>query len=267
MKLTPQVELPKDFDWREWVQRWERMQERYLVRRRERFDVMVRLVGDALEDGARRIVDLACGPGSLTQLFLDAFPQAEVIGLDFDPVLLSLAEKRLEPYGSRARLVQWDLRKEGWAGLLPSGADAMVSATALHWLDPNHLADLYGRIGGALRPGGMFLNADHVASGSEALQKAWESHREEMRRAEGMAGRSDDWLGFWKGLGGALELDTLEIAREAAGGAFDKGVEPGMPLDWHFARLIEAGFTAVDCFWRCDCDAIYGAVKSDGKAG
>ena len=74
-------------------------------------------------------------------------------------------------------------------------------------------------------------------------------------------------MGFWKGLGGALGLNTLEIAREAAGGIFDKGVEPGMPLDWHFARLSEAGFFAADCFWRCDCDAIYGAMRGGGKAG
>ena len=35
--LTPS----RGFDWCYWVERWERMQERYLVRRTKRFDNMI----------------------------------------------------------------------------------------------------------------------------------------------------------------------------------------------------------------------------------
>ena len=39
------------------------------------------------------------------------------------------------------------------------------------------------------------------------------------------------------------------------------GVEEGLPLAWHFDKLTESGFSSVDCFWRCDCDAIYGGIS------
>jgi hypothetical protein len=39
------------------------------------------------------------------------------------------------------------------------------------------------------------------------------------------------------------------------------GSEQGLPLKWHFEQLKTAGFEAVDCFWRLDCDAIYGGIR------
>lgn len=35
-----------DLDWPAWIARWDRMQERYLVERDERFSVVARLVSD-----------------------------------------------------------------------------------------------------------------------------------------------------------------------------------------------------------------------------
>ena len=40
-----------------------------------------------------------------------------------------------------------------------------------------------------------------------------------------------------------------------------EGSEEGLPLEWHFEKLGASGFEAVDCFWRCDCDAIYGGIR------
>ena len=57
--------------WREWVARWDRMQARYLVGRAERFAVIARLVRET-QGPAPRIVDLGCGPGSLSAALLDA---------------------------------------------------------------------------------------------------------------------------------------------------------------------------------------------------
>ena len=112
-----------------------------------------------------------------------------------------------------------------------------------------------------LRPGGILLNADHVGSPSPEIQETWERHREEMRAREGTSS-SDDWDGFWAAYTEALNLDAQEIHQRIVGG-WEGGVEDGLPLAWHLDRLRESGFWAVDCFWRCNCDAIYGGIRCE----
>jgi len=281
--VTPNVgtpSLPPGLDWQHWVERWDRMQARYLVKREERFALLARLVrGEATHREGKgpsaQVVDLGCGPGSLMEVMLDAMPRAEVWGIDFDPAALLLARARLARYGERAHLALADLRSPTWTdGLravsrLLREVDAVISATALHWLKPGPLATLYGQIAALLRPGGLFLNADHVGSDCPSLQAAWERHRAEMRAAQGnrilIRGGSesefaDDWDSFWTAYTAALGLDAAEADARVLGG-WDGGVEQGLPLAWHLDALREAGFGAVDCFWRCDCDAIYGGFK------
>ena len=182
-----EIEPPQGFDWRHWVGRWDRMQEGYLVRRGERFSTVIRLVRDT-QGPAPRILDLGCGPGSLMQALLEALPRAEILGIDFDPTMLLLGRRRLARYGARASLALADLRQDAWLEVLPGTVDAVVSATALHWLTADELRALYGQVSGILRPGGVFVNADHVGSDCAAIQEGWVRHRQEMRGREGNGG-------------------------------------------------------------------------------
>jgi SAM-dependent methyltransferase len=249
--------------WQHWVERWDRMQARYLVRRAQRFELLVRTVRDVCGP-VTRVVDLGCGPGSLSLALLEGLPGAEVYGLDFDPAALALARARLTSYNGRARLALADLRCANWVEGIPGPVDAVVSATALHWLEPEELERLYRQIAGLLRPGGAFLNADHVGSAYAPLQAAWTAHRSAMRAAEG-AYDADDWDGFWAACLRALgmadgESDGAVETGDRVLGGWEGGVEEGLPLAWHLDVLRRCGFRAVDCFWRCDCDAIYGGI-------
>jgi len=47
----------------------------------------------------RRIIDLGCGTGSMTLMLKQAFPQAEVIGLDLSPYMLVRAEDKAKTSG------------------------------------------------------------------------------------------------------------------------------------------------------------------------
>lgn len=243
-----------------WIDRWDRMQERYLAARAERFGTIARLIRST-QGEVPIVLDLGCGTGSVMAALLDAIPGACAAGVDLDPTLLVLAEKRLAPFGERAQLVQADFRQDGWIGTL-SGMrlDAIVSATALHWLSPELLSSLYAQVATVLRPGGVFLNADHVASERSSVQRAWNQHRSEVLSAAADPS-ADDWSGFWRDYLAVLGEEARK-ERERCLGTWE-GVEDGQPLAWHIDHLRQAGFTAVDCFWRADCDAIYGGFLPD----
>src|ERR1051326_9056268 len=150
---------------RDWIARWDRQQEIYLPDREDRFTALI----DAVEAGTGRpdplVIDLGCGPGSLAVRLLARLPGASVIAVDADPVTLALGQAG---YGDRPglRFRDIDLRAPGWeAGLLLDPGrpvDADVSTTALHWLTAAELHELYRVVASLLRPGGLFLDGDHL---------------------------------------------------------------------------------------------------------
>ena len=250
------MKATEELDWRQWVDRFDRMQERYLVARADRFEIVVRTLR-AVCPAPRRILDLGCGTGSLTEAVLDGFPECHVVGIDLDASLLLLAKHRLGRFGDRVRLLNEDLRR-GWTKPVGGDVDAAVSATAQHWLSAEHLAELYGRLGAILRPGGGFLNADHVASEHPAIQKVWQE-----RKRAALASLSDreSWSSFWHAYSAALGWDPARMGEKGVGAW--EGVEDGMPLAWHFDRLRESGFVLPGCFWRFGGDAIYGGLRDE----
>ncbi|MFZ0975255.1 MAG: methyltransferase domain-containing protein, partial [Solirubrobacteraceae bacterium] len=73
-----------------WLDRWDAQQETYLPEREERFEVIVDLL-EATAGPRPRVLDLACGPASLALRVVARLPEASVVGVDTDPVLLALA--------------------------------------------------------------------------------------------------------------------------------------------------------------------------------
>ncbi len=240
-----------------WISEWDRMQEYYIPDRRARFQTLLSIVRSR-NPKPRAILDLGCGTGTIMFECLSAFPSARVVGVDYDPTLLSLARERLGGYSARMQLIQVDARQKGWIGGLAGDFDAVLSATALHWLSAGELSQLYQQVFSLLQSGGIFLNADHAASPDAGVQKYWKDQMQTLksRPEEG----KEPWASFWKEylgeLGGEAQKrwEKLQASRQ--------GVEGGMPLDWHFDRLKEAGFREVECFYRFYADAIYGGIKA-----
>jgi len=254
--ILGRMDLPEGMDPAAWVARWDRMQERFLAERPERLAELVRLVGAALP-APRLIADLGCGTGSVAARMLEAFPEAQVVGLDRDPTLLALARGRCRPYRGRARFAEVDLRSEGWTSALGGAPDAAVSATALHWLSAEQLSRLYRQVAAALVPGGIFLSADHAACSLAGVQACWDASR---RTALSPLGPPREaWDGFFEEFLAALGPGARSACTAAPGSA--EGVEEGMPLAWHLDALRAAGLSSADCFWRRDGDAIYGAAR------
>jgi trans-aconitate 2-methyltransferase len=93
----------------------------------------------------KRVVDLGCGPGNSTELLVERFPGAEVIGVDSSPDMLRQARERLP----KATFVEGDLAT--WQP--EEGTDLLFGNAVFQWL-PDHPTVL-ARLLRALPNGGV----------------------------------------------------------------------------------------------------------------
>ena len=106
------IETPQ-LNWYEWMQRWDRQQSVHLPEREQRFTAMLDILETQLPERFVAL-DLACGPGSISQRLLNRFPHARCVAVDFDPVLLLLGQNVLGDMQGRLRWVEADLRDSTW---------------------------------------------------------------------------------------------------------------------------------------------------------
>ncbi|MDC9825903.1 trans-aconitate 2-methyltransferase [Devosia sp. ZB163] len=111
----------------------------------------------------RRVVDMGCGPGNSTELLVERFPEAEVVGLDNSPNMLAEARKRVP----RARFAEADAGK--W---VPDAGTDVVFANAIYQWVPDHLEGL-SRVAAGLPAGGVLAvqMPDNVAEPSHQLMR------------------------------------------------------------------------------------------------
>ena len=160
---TSSVHDPASIDWPHWLARWDVQQTGYLPEREARFNAMLDAL-DVLLPESFVALDLACGPGAISQRLLARFPQARSIAVDLDPILLTMGRNVLGDMDGRLTWVETDLASPTWPSQLGvDSVDAVLSTTALHWLPAPNLVDLYRQLGQLVRPGGVFLNGDHMS--------------------------------------------------------------------------------------------------------
>ncbi|MET9943240.1 class I SAM-dependent methyltransferase, partial [Streptomyces halstedii] len=183
-------------DWQSWQASWDRQQEWYMPDREERFRVMLDMV-EAVAGPAPRVLDLACGTGSITDRLLKRFPDATSTGVDLDPALLAIARGTFDG-DDRVTFHTADLKDPEWTARLPhTSYDAVLTATALHWFHSEPLAVLYGQLGKLVRDGGLFMNADRtIDPDTPRINAAERAHRHAaMDRAK--AAGALDWAEWW----------------------------------------------------------------------
>ncbi|HEX6393624.1 MAG TPA: class I SAM-dependent methyltransferase [Acidimicrobiales bacterium] len=237
-----------------WLESWDRQQERYLPDREERFGYLTALVCVAPPDRALRVLDLACGPGSLTKRILAVRADAEIVAVDLDPALLAIY-RSLNP---EVLVVEADLRRSGWSEAAGGEFDAVVTATALHWLSGPEVRRLYAELFRKLRSGGVFLNADHAPlDGSPDLARRCADVLN--GEIDALPGERHDWESWWSRMHEDLVLGPLVAERNRR--FADRGDEFAPPEDWHLSALADAGFAECAVVWRRGRDAIIAAVR------
>ena len=118
--------------------------DRYLTYADERGRPFVELLARVGAESPRSVVDLGCGPGNLTALLVDRWPDASVAGVDSSPEMIATARRA----DQRIAFDVGDLRE--WEPA--EQVDVLVSNATLQWV-PGHL-DLLAHLVGRVRPGG-----------------------------------------------------------------------------------------------------------------
>ncbi len=91
------------------------------------------------------VMDVGCGPGNSTNLLVDRWPQADVVGLDSSPEMVDRARTAVP----RATFIEADLRF--WKP--PRAVDLVFSNATLHWVADHE--SIFERLVSWLAPGGV----------------------------------------------------------------------------------------------------------------
>ncbi len=180
------------------------------------------LLEEAVGAGEFRCVDLGVGTGLLSEMILARFPGAQIEGVDLAPKMLDAARERLATYGARLHFTLADYATAPLAEPL----DAVVSALSIHHLDHEAKRRLFRRIYDALRPGGVFINADQSLGATCEIEDAYQRRWEADVRLSG------------------ISEDDFAAARKRA--ALDRSATFADQIAW----LEDAGFRYADIGWK-----------------
>lgn len=145
----------------------------------------------AITGNPHKIIDLGCGTGSTTLMLKQAFPNAEVIGLDLSPQMLVMAEYKSRQAGLD---IQW-LHGLAEETNLDDNEFDLVTASLLFHETPIHIAQAILREGfRLLKPEGQII----ILDGHQKILRdtTWLTDIfEEPYIKDYAAGNVDAWLG------------------------------------------------------------------------
>lgn len=184
---------------------------------------------------AMRIVELGAGSGLFSAMLRAAFPEAHLTLIDFSENMLALARQRLGS-NSDAPQITYSLA-DYTTEPLPAHSDAIVSSLSIHHLEDDRKRALLPHIFAALRPGGLFINADHIAGPTRELEEIYQLR----------------WLANIRALGATEQQIADSLYRQQE----DRRTPVAAQLAW----LRDACFTKVDCWYKHSSFAVMSGTR------
>jgi len=185
------------------------------------YDALYRRTTDLIPAGASKILDLGAGTGLLSVFVRNWYPQAHIHLMDVSEPMLAKARERLVNDAN----VSFETADYVNAPL-GENYDAIVSALSIHHLDDATKKLLFKKIHAALRPGGVFVNAEQVAGPTPDLDKLYK----------------ELWLQQVREAGATPQQIADSLYRQQD----DRCASVEDQLKW----LREAGFVDVDCWFK-----------------
>ena len=188
-----------------------------------------------------RVIDLGCGDGFLARAVLSEFPTAHALFIDHSEPMLRRAHEAMTSFSGRYEIRHGDL-----SDLLPPQMgegpfDLIVSGYAIHHLPTARKRSLYREVFDLLRPGGLLVNIEHVASATPELEAVHDEAY--IDHIVAVTGR-----------------DKAEVEREYHGRP-DKADNILEPVEVQVGWLREIGFEQADCYFKWLELAVFGGQK------
>ena len=196
-------------------------------------DTFYRWAIDLIPAHAKNILDIGAGSGLLTALVRDRFPEAHIHLMDFSAPMLSHAGDRL---GNDPRITYQ--RADYAKATLPDSLCAVVTSLSVHHLDDRDKRTVLKKAHSALKPGGVFVNAEQVAGPTPALDARYRSI----------------WLRQVRAAGATDEQIEASLYRQKE----DRCSSVADQLGW----MREAGFSDADCWYKDNRFAVMAGTRA-----
>jgi len=212
----------------------------------EQIRILLRLV-EAAVPNVGTFLDVGCGDGVLGCALLDRWPSARGVFLDFSEPMLAAVRQNLGAPAVHHFVLQ-DYGQPEWTSPLADRRpfDIVVSGFSIHHQPDDTKRAIYRDIFDLLRPGGIFLNLEHVASAS-----SWGS----MRFDEYFV---DSLCEFHARTGTGKSREQIAQAYYHRA---DKAANILAPVEDQCRWLREIGFCDVDCYFKTFELALFGGRK------
>lgn len=215
----------------------------------EQVDMMLQLVAAARNGHVDSFLEVGCEQGVLSSALLDEHPGSRGWLVDLSQELLGAARQRLQER-RRVEFIKADFTRPGWAAAIAAGApfDAIVSALSIHILPDARKRELYAEILSLLKPEGIFINIEHVASATRWTESVLDDYMIDAI--------------FGQAIKAAPGSTRAEVARDYYSQAGTTALAPlEVQCDW----LREIGFENVDCYLKVSELALFGGQRGGEK--
>jgi tRNA (cmo5U34)-methyltransferase len=216
---------------REYVERTDRES----AERTDAFTIMVGVVPFDRTDSFR-VLDIGAGHGAVAAVVLEAFPNAEAVGLDVSEPMMEVGRERMARFGGRFSYHVGDFADGELPGDLPGPFDVAVASRAIHHLPADQKRSLYRAVFQALRPGGAVFNLDTMQPSDPELKALYRQAGDALR-------------------GRPIDRVAARVPRPPSPSHYFESVQE------HLGFLSQAGFAPVDCFWKRLGNALIGGYK------
>ncbi len=210
----------------------------------QQIEIMLKMI-DAGPWKIEKFLDFGCGDGLLGASILDKYPGSKGVFLDFSRDMLTAAEEKLKDFKPRVEIVYFDYSNHAWTTKVVHMApfDAVVSGYSIHHQPDDRKKEIYLEIFRLLKPGGIFINIEHVLSASDWIGHI---HNENF---------IDSLFEFRK------EKDSRDTVSKEFYGRADKQSNILSPVEDQCRWLRKIGYQDVDCYFKIFELCVFGGRK------